>query len=243
MRRTYGVVVPGMNLADLPGKLIVVEGPDGSGRTTQVNLLIGWLEQQGYPCVETGLTRSNLVAKELAEAKMRKVISPRTLSLFYASDFADRLENEIMPALHAGFIVVADRYIFTLMARDLVRGADAGWLRSLYSIALVPDIVFYLRVSVNDLVLRSFQNSDKLKYWESGMDMGISRDWYESFVFYQQRLAQQFNQMSREYDFHIIDGNRRVEEVSKEIQSRVGLLLNLEHKDDLECVGAGDAEY
>lgn len=227
MRQTYGTVPPGTDLSQLPGKLIVVEGADGAGRSTQVDRLIKWLEQQGYPCVETGLQRSTLVAEELSAAKMYKVISPRTLSLFYATDFADRLENSIVPALRSGFVVVADRYIYTLMARDRVRGADSAWLQSLYSIALVPDIVLFLDVSIPNVVERTFLKSSKLKYWESGMDMGLSRDWYESFIQYQGKLAEQFHLMTSEYDFAVVDGNRSPKKTAHDIKKRVAKLLGI----------------
>ncbi|MGZ8449004.1 MAG: dTMP kinase, partial [Candidatus Deferrimicrobiaceae bacterium] len=146
MKKFYGEGLPGVAPGVLKGKLIVIEGPDGSGRSTQIAVLTDWLEGRGYAVEQVGLKRSPLIGAELAKAKEGNVLSPRTLSLFYATDFADQLENRIIPALRAGFIVLADRYIYTLMARDIVRGAEFEWLRSVYSIALVPDIVMYLRV-------------------------------------------------------------------------------------------------
>lgn len=139
----------------LSGKLIVIEGMDSSGRTTQISLLSDWLEKEGFAVTQTGLKRSQLVAESLEKAQEGNVLSPRTLSLFYATDFYDQLDNRIVPALKAGFVVLADRYIYTLMARDIVRGADKEWLKTLYAHALVPDMVFYLNVSWNHLLDRT----------------------------------------------------------------------------------------
>jgi hypothetical protein len=137
-RTFYGKGIPGIDTGDLKGKLIVLEGPDGSGRSTQTGFLTEWLERRGHAVEHVGLKRSTLVAEELAEAKHGNVLSPRTLSLFYATDFADQLEHRIIPALRAGFVVLADRYIYTLMARDMVRGADLPWLQSVYSSPSYP---------------------------------------------------------------------------------------------------------
>ncbi|MBU6400444.1 MAG: thymidylate kinase, partial [Verrucomicrobia bacterium] len=142
-KRFYGHGIPGVQLDKLVGKLIVVEGADGSGRSTQIVRLVEWLEASGHATVQVGLKRSTLVSEELEQAKQGNVLSRTTLSLFYATDFADQLENTILPALRAGLMVLADRYIYTLMARDIVRGMDEAWLKNLYGIALVPDAVFY----------------------------------------------------------------------------------------------------
>src|SRR5438552_1616666 len=143
----YGKGIPNANLDSLGGRLIVVEGADGSGRSTQIGLLRDWLERRGFPTVNVGLKRSMLVSEELEMAMQGNILGTRTLSLFYATDFADQMENVILPALRAGFIVLADRYIYTLMARAIVRGVEPAWIRDVYSIALVPDAVFYLAVS------------------------------------------------------------------------------------------------
>ena len=155
-RQFYGQGVPGMDLSKLGGKLIVVEGADGSGRSTQSARLVEWLEGCGHATVQVGLKRSTLVSEELDHAKAGNVLSRATFSLFYATDFADQLENIILPGLRAGRMVLADRYIYTLMVRDLVRGMDMAWLKNLYGIALVPDVVFYLQVLPEDLVERNF---------------------------------------------------------------------------------------
>ncbi|MBI3191896.1 MAG: thymidylate kinase, partial [Pedosphaera parvula] len=193
-KRFYGHGIPGVALEKLTGKLVVVEGADGSGRSTQIAQLVGWLEGGGHATVQVGLKRSNLVSEELEQAKQGNILSRTTLSLFYATDFADQLENTIIPALRAGFMVLADRYIYTLMARDLVRGMDSDWLKNLYGIALVPDVVFYLNVSPEQLVQRNFSKNHALDYWESGMDLGLSRDMFDSFLKYQASMVDQFKQ-------------------------------------------------
>src|SRR3954465_16042969 len=166
-RRYYGHGIPGMDLASLAGKLVVVEGADGSGRSTQIAKLVEWLEGGGHATVQGGLKRSTLVSEELEKAQEGNILSRTTLSLFYATDFADQIENSIVPALKAGFIVLADRYIYTLMARDLVRGMNQKWLENIYGIALIPDAVFYLRVSPETLIQRNFAKDFALDYWES----------------------------------------------------------------------------
>ena len=146
------------------------------GRSTQIKLLVDWLEAKGYASTQVGLKRSSLASEELERAKNGNILNRTTLSLFYATDFADQLENIIIPSLRAGFIVLADRYIYTLMARDLVRGLDDKWVHNLYSIALQPDAVFYLKLSPEKLYQRNFMKNHTLDYWESGMDLGLSKD-------------------------------------------------------------------
>src|SRR5947199_10000230 len=191
-RSFYGHGIPGVDLSELAGKLIVVEGADGSGRSTQIARLVEWLEGCGHATVQVGLKRSTLVSEELEQAQEGNILSRTTLSLFYATDFADQLENRILPALKAGFIVLADRYIYTLMARDMVRGMDETWLKNLYGIAPVPDAVFYLQASPELLVQRALRKTPTLDYWESGMDLGISRDMFDSFLKYQSLMAAEF---------------------------------------------------
>jgi dTMP kinase len=168
-----------------------------------------------------GLKRSTLVSAELEQAQEGNILSHTTLSLFYATDFADQLENIILPALKAGFMVLADRYIYTLMVRDLVRGADEEWLKNLYGIALVPDAVFYLSVSPEELVQRNFAKNQALDYWESGMDLGLSRDMFDSFIKYQTLMLQQFKRLQRIYGFDIIDGHQSVDAVNAELRRKI----------------------
>ncbi len=224
-KRFYGHGIPGVDPATLTGRLIVVEGADGSGRSTQIARLVQWLESQGHPTVQVGLKRSTLVAEELERAQQGNILSHTTLSLFYATDFADQLENVMLPALRAGFMVLADRYIYTLMARDLVRGSDEAWLRNLYGIALVPDAVFYLEVPPEELVQRTFAKSHALDYWESGMDLGLARDMFDSFIRYQQLMAQTFRRLQKIYNFTIVDGTRSIEAINAELRQKIEKLL------------------
>ena len=224
-RRFYGQGVPGVDVTKLAGKLIVVEGADGSGRSTQIARLVQWLEGAGHATVQVGLKRSTLVSEELNQAQQGNILSHTTLSLFYATDFADQLENIILPSLRAGFMVLADRYIYTLMVRDMVRGIDAAWVRNLYGIALVPDAVFYLNVEPEELVQRNFAKNQALDYWESGMDLGLSRDMFDSFLQYQGRVAAKFKELQATYGFTIIDGRRSPEEIHIELRRRVGAVL------------------
>lgn len=222
MKRFYGQGLPGLDPSQLSGKLIVIEGADGSGRSTQIALLKEWLESRGHAVVDVGLRRSTLVSKQLDQAKQGNVLGSTTLSLFYATDFADQLENIIVPALRSGFIVLADRYIYTLMARDAVRGADRDWLESLYGIALIPDAVFYLRVSAKHLVERNLQKHITLDYWESGMDIGLSRDMFDSFMKYQKLIQKEFTHIQGTYGFEVINGNRSKRAISSELRAKIG---------------------
>src|SRR3954470_4842157 len=225
-RRFYGHGIPGVDPKKLAGKLIVVEGADGSGRSTQIARLVDWLEECGHGTVQVGLKRSTLVSEELEQAQEGNILSHTTLSLFYATDFADQLENIIIPALRAGFMVLADRYIYTLMARDIVRGMEEKWVRNVYGIALVPDAVFYLTVSPEELVQRNLAKNVTLDYWESGMDIGLSRDIFDSFLQYQKLMTEQFQRMQTSYDFTIIDGHRSVDEIYAELQTQIELVFS-----------------
>ena len=224
-RQFYGQGVPGMDLSKLGGKLIVVEGADGSGRSTQIARLVEWLEGCGHATVQVGLKRSTLVSEELDHAKAGNVLSRTTFSLFYATDFADQLENIILPGLRAGMMVLADRYIYTLMVRDLVRGMDMAWLKNLYGIALVPDVVFYLNVLPEDLVERNFAKNQALDFWESGMDLGLSRDMFDSFLKYQTLVALKFKELQATYGFTIVDGHRSPDEINIELRKRIESVL------------------
>jgi dTMP kinase len=228
IHKFYGHGIPRVKPEDLGGKLIVVEGADGSGRSTQIAELVNWLETSGRPTVQVGLKRSTLVSEELEKAQDGNVLSRTTLSLFYATDFADQLGNIIIPALKAGFIVLADRYIYTLMARDLVRGMDEKWLKNLYGIAPVPDAVFYLSVEPEELVQRNLSKNATLDYWESGMDLGLSREVFDSFLKYQTAMGEAFRQLQKTYKFEIIDANRSVSSVNKELRKKISAVLDAE---------------
>lgn len=220
--RFYGKGIPGVEVNELIGKLIVIEGADGSGRSTQMRLLTDWLEGRGSAVVNVGLKRSNLVSAELETAMNGNILSPLTMSLFYATDFADQMENRIIPALKAGFIVLADRYIYTLMSRDIIRGGDPKWLRGIYEdIALVPDAVFYLDVAPRFLIERNLSKNQTLDYWESGMDVRLSRDIFDSFMKYQRKIRQIFQELSANYGFQMVNGNRQARAIAADLQSRI----------------------
>jgi dTMP kinase len=216
----FGEGLPDIDLAELKGKLIVLEGTDGVGRSTHITLLKQWLENHGHAVLDTGMTRSALAGKRLKQAKEGHTLGGITMSLFYATDFADRLENEIIPALRAGFVVLTDRYIYSLMARAIVRGADPEWLHEVYGFALRPDAIFYLRVQIDDLVTRVLQSTG-FDYWESGMDMHMGEDMYESFVRYQKFLLSEFDKMVETHGFEIVDASGSVEEVFENLRERV----------------------
>jgi dTMP kinase len=222
--RTYGTRLAGAGEGPLKGKLIVIEGADGSGRTTEVALLKEWLEVEGHAVVDTGLRRSDLVSAEIDRAKQGHTLGATTMALLYCVDFADQLENKIIPALAAGSTVLADRYVYTLMARAIVRGASRDWARELYSFALRPDLVVFLSARSEILLHRSIAKYGSLDYWESGMDLCLSRDLFESFFLYQDRLSSEFAWMAARYAFHQVDANRAPEQVHEEVRALVAPL-------------------
>ena len=217
----FGVHLPRIVEEGLKGRLIVIEGADGSGRTTECELLREHLEIQGHAVVDTGLRRSSLVGELIDSAKQGHVLGKTTMALFYAVDFADQLENKIIPALSAGNIVLADRYIFTLMARAVVRGATKEWAKQLYGFALKPDLTIFLDTRTDLLMHRAFGRYGSLDFWESGMDLGLSRDRFESFFRYQELLRTQFDWMAREYEFVKVNANRTSREVHRDVRAIV----------------------
>lgn len=237
MKEPYNVLLPGMNLADLTGKLIVIEGTDGVGRSTQINLLKPWLEQQGRAVLDTGMTRSELAGKGIKQAKEGHTLGRITLSLFYATDFTDRLEHQIIPALRAGFVVLTDRYIYSLMARALVRGIDPTWIRNVYNFALKPDAIFYLRIGVDDLIPRVVF-ARGFDYWESGMDLHPSEDMYESFRKYQTSLLTQFDVLAEEYGFEVVDASADIRTVFETLRSGISRVLSGEAHEPIFAVPA-----
>lgn len=227
VKQSFGRTLPELRDNKFAGRLLAIEGADGSGRSTQMAMLSSWLEANGFAVRTMGLRRSNLVAEELETAKQGNVLTHTTMSLFYATDFFDQLVHEMIPALRAGLIVLADRYVYTLMARDAVRGADREWLRNLYSPALVPDAVFYFRVGGRQLVERNFLKNATLDYWESGMDLGLSRDMFDSFLKYQRMLQAEFHRMQDEYGFEVINANQRIETIQRDLRRKIGALLGI----------------
>jgi dTMP kinase len=220
----YSEPLPGVDISDLQGRLVVIEGPDAVGRSTQVAMLRQWLEQEGHAVLDTGMARSALAGKGIKMAKEGNTLGPITMTLFYATDFADRLENEIIPALRAGFVVLIDRYIFSIMARAIARGEDRRWIEQTAGFALVPHAVFYLRAEVEDLVSRVVLGRGAFDYWESGMDLRFGPDMYESFVRYQARLIKALDTMKEPYEFTTIDAGQPAQKIFRELQRRIARL-------------------
>jgi dTMP kinase len=234
--RYYGRGIPYLPIDNYPGKLIAIEGTDGVGRSTQILLLREWLEVKGYGVVETGWTRSPLMQPTIELAKSSNTLNKLTFVLLYATDFADRLEKEIIPALKAGFVVLSDRYIFTALARAGVRGIDRPWLRSLYGFAIAPHLVFYLNIDVKSLIGRVLE-SRGMDFWESGMDLKHGDDIYDSFRTYQNKLLKEYASMADEFHFRVVDARRPVERIQDELRRQVGAFLEPAEK-PIEPVGA-----
>jgi len=234
----YGVGLPYVDVSDVNGKLIVIEGTDGVGRSTQIEELKKWLEVKGYGVVTTGWTRSPLMGKAIDEAKSGHTLNVNTYSLLYAADFADRLEHEIIPALRSGFVVLADRYSYTAFARSVVRGADRQWIRKVFGYSLDPDAVFYMRINIEDLIPRVInsqmlhkryweeQSGEGMDYWESGMDLHLGDDFYDSFVEYQKAILKEFDKMTSEFEFQVVDAAKSFEEINRALKQ--GILAVLE---------------
>ena len=220
----YGYGVPYLPIEGYPGKLIAIEGTDGVGRSTQIHLLREWLEIQGYGVIETGWTRSELMQPTIDLAKSSNTLNKLTFVLLYATDFADRLEKEIIPALKAGFIVLSDRYIFTALARAGVRGVDRAWIRNLYGFAIAPHLVFYLKIDEKTLIRRVLQ-SRGMDFWESGMDMKLGDDIYESFRAYQRSLLKEYASMGDEFGFRLLDARRKIDVIQEELRRQIGAFL------------------
>ena len=203
------------------GLLIVIEGTDGSGKSTQLELLKKYIQAQSYGVMVSEWKTSRLIANVIDDAKERNLLNATTFSLLYAADFADRLENQIIPALKSGFIVLLDRYYYTALARDVVRGQDIEWVKNLYDYAPEPDLVFYLDMPV-DVLLKRIIGTTGLNYYESGRDIGFSTDFYKSFEIYQKKCLEQYNNMKSEYNFISIDGTKSIQDIhsimSKEVQ-------------------------
>jgi dTMP kinase len=239
-RAYYGYDLLARQAGKLNGRLIVLEGTDGVGRSSQIALLREWLENEGYAVATSGLKRSKLAGKGLSDAMGGHTLGDVTMNLLYATDFADRLEREILPALRAGFIMLTDRYIYSIIARALVRGTDPAWLRSVFSFALVPDIVFYLEADVPTLVSRVL-SARGFDYWESGLDFMPGRDYYENFVGYQRRLIAQFDALADEYVFHRIDANRSMHDVFCDLKGAIcGIIADMKPANAGEPEGCSD---
>ncbi len=225
--RFYGTPLPGVNPEELSGCLFVVEGTDGSGRSTQISLLTEWLESEGFAVETMGLRRSFLVGEDIDALLAENAVTRMTLALMYSTDFFDQLERRILPALRSGLIVLADRYIFTLIARAAVRGIGRDYLHGIYEIALRPDLTFWLDVRPEVAFDREFKKSQTISYWESGRDMSLSNDLFQSFVRYQSMIKREFEYLSKRHGFQEIDGEASVADVNRELRKRIASHLGI----------------
>ncbi|HVB56729.1 MAG TPA: hypothetical protein VNE63_09910 [Candidatus Acidoferrales bacterium] len=225
--RFYGMPLPGVKPEDLSGSLIVVEGTDGSGRSTQISLVTEWLESEGFAVETMGLRRSALVGEDIDALLAENSVTRMTLALMYSTDFFDQLERRILPALRSGLIVLADRYIFTLIARAAVRGISRDYLHGIYEIALRPDLTFWLNVRPEIAFDREFKKSQTISYWESGRDMSLSNDLFQSFIRYQSMIKREFEYLSKRHAFIELDGEGSVSEVNRVLRKRIASHLGI----------------
>jgi dTMP kinase len=225
-KRFFGRGLANVDLNELIGYLVTIEGTDGVGRTTQIDMLRNWLEVKGFGVIETGWTRSPLVGPAIELAKSGNALNPLTFNLLYATDLADRFEHEVVPALKSGFVVLSDRYYYTAMARAAARKADIAWVRSLYGFAVEPDLVLYLKADPKTLFERVLLSSG-LDYWEVGMDQNPGCDPYDSFRRYQSKVIAEFNRLSREFGFTEINARRSVVTIQRDLRRHVAKLLNI----------------
>lgn len=212
---------------NFPGRLIAVEGLDGSGKSTQIYLLKRWLELQGLKVYFSEWNSSELVKAATSKGKKRELLTPTTFSLIHATDFADRYERHLVPLLRAGYLVLCDRYIFTAFARDVVRGCPPEWVRGLYNFAALPDLTFFFRADLEVSLQRILDGRPQLKYFEAGMDLRLSTDPYESFRIFQGRMLEQYLAMSTEFNFLVIDANQLVEKQQGVVRELVAQRVNL----------------
>ncbi len=223
------------------GRLIVVEGIDGSGKSTQISLLSHWLRSQGYAVAFSEWNSSPLVRQTTRRGKKKEMFTPTSFSLIHATDFANRSESYILPLVKAGAIVCADRYAYTAFARDVARGVNRRWVRNLYRFALRPDLAFYFRVPLDVAVQRILGGRDAIKYYEAGMDLGLSRDVVESFRIFQGRILDEYEAMVGEMGFHVIDATLSIEEQQQQMRETVLEALGQRLKNGVLRVGEGDA--
>jgi dTMP kinase len=223
----FGEPLVGFDPSEITGSLIVIEGMDGSGRSTQIALLQEWLESEGFAVQTSGLRRSNLVGRDIDELLAKNAATRLTLALMYATDFFDQMEHRILPALRSGTIVLADRFIFTLIARGVVRGINRDYMSGLYAMALRPHLTFWLNVRPETAFGREFKKAQAISYWEAGRDMSLSHDLYWSFIRYQTMIKREFEVMAKKHGFLELDGEANVPAVNKQLRQRIGEQLGI----------------
>jgi dTMP kinase len=226
-RNFFGEPLVGFDPHEITGTLIVIEGMDGSGRSTQISLLQEWLESEGFAVQTSGLRRSTLVGRDIDQLLAKNAVTRLTLALMYCTDFFDQLEHRIVPALKSGTIVLADRYIFTLIARSVVRGINRDYLSGLYAMALRPHLTFWLNVRPETAFGREFRKAQAISYWEAGRDMSLSHDLYWSFIRYQTMIKREFEAFSKRHDFLELDGEAPVSTVNKLLRQRIAEQLGI----------------
>ena len=224
---TLGLPLVGVDTRDLKGSLIVLEGADGSGRSTQILFLTEWLESEGFAVRTMGLRRSALVAEKIDFMLARNLVTRRTLALMYATDFYDQLERSIVPALRSGMVVLADRYIYTLIARGAVRGLERPYLECIYAMALRPSLAFWIDVRPEVAFEREFKKSNAINYWEAGLDMSLSSNLYESFIIYQSRIRAELRHLAESQGFIAVEGEGSVSAVNKDLRQRIASHLGI----------------
>src|SRR3989475_2000084 len=223
----FGEPLVGFDPSEITGSLVVLEGMDGSGRSTQIALLEEWLESEGFAVQTSGLRRSNLVGRDIDELLAKNAATRLTLALMYATDFFDQMEHRILPALRSGTIVLADRFIFTLIARGVVRGINRDYMSGLYAMALRPHLTFWLNVRPETAFGREFKKAQAISYWEAGRDMSLSHDLYWSFIRYQTMIKREFEVMAKKHSFLELDGEANVPAVNKQLRQRIGEQLGI----------------
>jgi dTMP kinase len=223
----FGEPLVGFDPSEITGSLIVIEGMDGSGRSTQITLLQEWLESEGFAVQTSGLRRSNLVGRDIDELLAKNAVTRLTLALMYATDFFDQVEHRILPALRSGTVVLADRFIFTLIARGVVRGINRDYMGGLYAMALRPHLTFWLNVRPETAFGREFRKAQAISYWEAGRDMSLSHDLYWSFIRYQTMIKREFEVMAKRHGFIELDGEASVSSVNKQLRQRIGEQLGI----------------
>lgn len=204
-----------------PGKLFTVEGIDGSGKSTQLSLLHQWLQNEGYGVFFSEWNSSPLVKSTTRRGKTKQILTPTTFSLIHATDFADRIEREILPPIKAGAIVLADRYIYTAFARDVARGINPQWVRKLYQFAIKPTIAFYFKLPLNIALERILSSRAEIKYYEAGMDLGLSSDIKQSFKLFQEKILIEYEKMIDEFDLTVVDATLPINEQQKKVREVV----------------------